>query len=140
MARPVKHTVKLDDKVIGTRKSPRTYTHAIIGHRDLETDLASALRRAERDVATNWSHYVQEANPDTNRYGRQAYYAKLIEGGREAYLESLRAQLRAQVEGGNYGYGVLQWSMSEANARKAAGTWSKNNWFDVRVVPVDRAE
>jgi hypothetical protein len=163
MAINATHTVVVGGKTF-TRKSPRTYTHAIVGRWSKETALARLQSNAEayrvQDVK-NWQFTRDMADPTSDTYKRHMAnlspeygaqvaprykqdFARALELGKTApeYAAKLAADRQAAhdkwvAEGGDQ-LTVLAWSQSAANAAKAANSWRSKGYSDVEAVPCNR--
>lgn len=148
-------------QVPGSRRtSERPYTHAVIGRADSRMsaiscaeDLAKNEGKYRKWDAKDWDDRKRESEATAgqlyrNRNGFMVEAkAWLIESGAEfigknpdraAYVAACAAHRQQRLEklkAGTAGeLGVLQWSMSEANARKSLTTWSHHH-SDLHVVP-----
>lgn len=144
-----KHTHTLPDGTKDTRSSKnRTYTHVIIGRRNLARERRSA-EDCRAMYAKNFAFYQRVANTPVGQpwddNGRclttadeQAKYAAIVaqHGTAEAYADAQVRKSLERIGSADAGpWGVLQWSMSEANAAKSLNRWRE--WFvDVQVQPV----
>ncbi len=157
-----KFTALLDGQVIGTRTSDsRDYTHVIVGQRDIEAARRHAYGyQATKTDASNFRHYMSILDGTSEFLVKAswrtdaehtAHCASMVEsterslgGARtlEDYIAVLRnraiASFEKAAQGGAFDMGALQWSMSEANARKAAASWSQR-YLNVRVIPATKA-
>lgn len=134
-----------------SRKSPREYTHAVIG----VYDWAARLRRDDVDYKTdgeNWQYYSNWASVKPGENYRfenynfpfdQKSYDKAIEivakyPTKQSYITGMRENrvadttTRMNAEGAN-NYVVLRWSQSLANAHKGHGEFSL--YINLKVVP-----
>lgn len=152
-----KHTVA---NAVGTRKSPRVYTHAVVGEVDYGRKAVWTIAGAAYRAKDNFEYYTTiNARPEGATYeadGSSPHFkvsAKMKAEAAEYFathgteLASIVANAemkaadevatkRAADEGTAH---VLQWSMSAGNASKAVGTWTKRHFKNVRVVEVTRA-
>lgn len=150
------HTV---NGAVGTRKSPRTYVAAVIGHWDFDRALKNAPRDAEQSIDQNWRYNVAcamaTAGECYSKYeptysfpvtqdmidSANAFFAKYSNNFQTAVarkqaelivaLEEKRARMGSKPQ-------VLQWSMSERAARNAMETFRKYGWCQIAVAPVVR--
>lgn len=152
----------LDGQVIGARTTAsRDYTHFIVGTPNIEAARRHAYDyKGTKTDASNYRFHLAFLD-GTSEFLRQVdwrtaeeqaeHNARYIESSRkelagienlEQYVASVRqryiASFEERVAAGHFNPGVLQWSMSEANARKAAGGWSQR-YLDVRVLPATKA-
>lgn len=135
MAKKTKFTFTHEDGRVSTRSSEgRTYTHVVLTRVDVVALRAQCDTPAYRKHdGKDWDFFV---SPQA-----QGRYDKIVaeHKTKEAYVAAKAASRLAWVNK-NHGEGdigrehVAQWSMSEANARKArpAGTYAS-----IRVAPVD---
>lgn len=135
-----------------TRRSPRTYTHAVVADYDHASALASSLKFTDWQAKDGWDYYANVAKKnagDLMPSGNYPYNAADIADARAfiaanptraGYIASRIADSTAHITKTPDGtLIVLQWSMSEGSARKAIGTWSKRPGNrNVRVVTVTR--
>lgn len=155
----VKHTV---NGAIGERKSPRVYTHAVVARMEYEQRLAHRVREALYLLENTVAFYLDEAqkkagDPRFDRLGRKYDNVTVLQSdidrakrwldvhGRtveqaaaviEAQVRKEQADFRASHSDNFY---VLSWSMSLANAQKAAASTAKNGFYrDVQVRDVTR--
>lgn len=157
MTKATKYTVA---GAIGTRKSPRAYTHAICARIDHDAALRSSLRFNVPHNVGNLSYFLELAARTTteNRYpndavlGNKGYtysqgeidsakawvvkYGSTPEAVKAATIAECHAKHSAALAKptANALY-VLQWSQSAANANKALGTWAKRDYRDLQVLP-----
>jgi hypothetical protein len=138
---------------VATRSSDRVYTHVVTARLDLvagraaiESDTGSGetwdytKRMAAIEVGQKmWADKPYPmSQDDSDKY--KAFMA--ANPDRAAYVELVKQRHLADYAK-RYGAGsksqelVLQWSMSEANARKGAN--GRNYYIDVQVKPVDPA-
>lgn len=68
-AKPVKYLARLDGQVIGTRKSPRVYTHAIA----IRTDGGSADFAIRQARVVSWCGRLDLAQAEARRRGPLAF-------------------------------------------------------------------
>jgi len=151
-----KHTVL---NAVGTRSSPRTYTHAVVGEVDYARKavwtIADAAYRANDEFEyftiitarpVGATYYANGSSPhftisDNMKAEAAKWFAKhgtelaAIVAARKAQAAAEVEALRAKNEGAAF---VLQWSMSAGNASKALGTWTKRHYKNVRVAEVIR--
>lgn len=107
------HTVVLPDGALGTRRSPRTYTHAVIAFSDGAAYHAFRKREYDRGVEINADYYA--------RIGKE----------QPPFVEPDPERLASH-------WAVIGWSQSEqgAIAMSRKTTWE---WYrDFRVVPCNR--
>lgn len=156
-AKAIKHTV---EGAVGERKSPRVYTHAIIGKSDFARLIVKAKAEKGVGMKRDWDYRVRCANGkvgDEVEPGKNRDWFKIDQGmidsakeyfamyghdmavAAQMLLDERLAAIEAdRVRAGDKFY-VLQWSMSESAAHKAVSTWTGRMYFtDVSVVPVVR--
>ncbi|MES2343833.1 MAG: hypothetical protein V4597_19360 [Pseudomonadota bacterium] len=134
------------------RKSPRTYTHVVVGALDLARNLAHANGNSWVDQERkNYQYEVRMAAGTDGFYAefkitgakKADYMAKsnaIVAGRTEAqYIADERAQMLANIDAdvkaGRYQLMVLGWSQSQQNALKMADQKAKYS-IGVRVYQV----
>lgn len=132
------------------RKSPRNYTHAILGRYNWTAQILRDDKDSPQDrdnyrfyasvvrvgIGGQWDPERPWSKVDEDLYNR----AVVSIGGRteDEYAAHCRkyrvdyATRKRDEEGTKLG--VLQWSQSLVNANKGARTWVNNGYLDVRVV------
>jgi len=145
------------------RTSHRPYTHCIVGRFShplaaaMARGVADATRTAERNrLAKDWAYYAADAvrtvgdvriNHNNYPMAVRDYEIEIAQRlvaehpTAQAYIAAREANIEASIAQHHDGrgiepLGVLQWSMSEANARRALSTFSGRAYIDLRVVPV----
>jgi hypothetical protein len=142
------HSIELEGQTF-TRKSPRVYTHAVVGR----TDVTSIIRRASEvsmAVRQNAQYYVEivagthhQASWDAHRAGCATIKDEAIQDG---WTTDLSANIKKMVAmnvasakswAGDGKLQVLQWSMSANNAQKGLRTIANRGChLNLTVVPV----
>lgn len=116
--------------VVGTRKSPRTYTHATVITITDESSKRAALTNHEwflHHAKSNWDYYVRSNNPKVRVWGDFDGYV----------AANLAATLAGRTPAGKY---VLSWHQTESAGRKfAATTASKGRYAEVELLEVERS-
>jgi hypothetical protein len=120
------YLARWDGEIVGTRKSPRPYTHAVICQWDREAakrDL-DAWQPSKTD-RSNWDYYVKIAagNDPHPEYRTAADLAKIratVGAGWEANVERLRDDAVRRFGLNDAKPYVAGWSMSAGNAAKMA--------------------
>jgi hypothetical protein len=157
-----KYIARLDGVVVGTRRSDRTYTHAIVAQLD------EALARAEaysylptNSDLNNFNYYTEIAEQGIqHRFARrpsasepwrtdadsvEQIHAALywIEGGWDAYVAKMReiaiCRFEAMKEKGAYEPKVIAWAGRPDLARKRAAEADKGYYKWVNIVPAEVA-
>ena len=149
---------------VGERRSPRIYTHAVVGSYDYDAMLA---RLTKQYVASYVDHFTYSEKQSKRTVGEIQFpgnnYLKdcLIKqddidkakadmakmgGSVEAARKRGEKEAAESVENMRAKYGaalvVLSWSQSAANAAKAVNKWAGNDWYNVvnvHVLPCERS-
>lgn len=124
------------------RTSPRVYTHALIGHRDVEADVKRDVAYATKYAKINFPFYVSQVGEPRDYLSEEAHaeqqarYAAIRDMGEEAFVASEAKRAEARVRENTTGAEcVIQWSMSERAAVNSMGAWKNRGWLGLRVVP-----
>jgi hypothetical protein len=140
-----------------TRRSPRTYTHAVVADYDQKSQAEYNLKWATEQAIDSWDYHhavakknVGDAFISGGSFGGKpfTYDAHHIEESRtfaaahpdrDAYIggQAAAAVQRAMARPDGE-LCVLQWSMSERNAAKGMGKFTRAGIRNIRVVPVSR--
>lgn len=142
---------KLPNGQIAKRRTPRAYTHVVIG----EWDADSARRRFEELVGTNaelhgsnFDWYTEQSGPNAKVYDwdgtlaevNAKALAELAGRSREQYVADMIEQDRAKMEERNEqnaGTHLLRWSQSLNAAMKGVDYFRKYHYRNVRVEQVN---
>jgi hypothetical protein len=114
----------------------RVYTHAIVGYFSGSKMYDRQWKREEKQAREDHKFYVTQAegNFGYNEESRK-HNAEIAALTADQYVER-RLLALANRTAKLTGEGALQWSQSEANARKACGAWANRHYENLRVVPV----
>jgi hypothetical protein len=155
MSKSIKHSVTVDGKEF-TRKSPRTYTHAVIARTSKENlvkastnEKAKANFLREWDYLTGgWRRWQDQNSPETNaHHAAKEEECKAL--GKDGAWAKEVARIIASADAKEYRRAVMGWSQSPENAMKMANKYRGfTHWTDkslpvyveVEVIPVNRAE
>lgn len=150
MPKATKFVARWEGKIVGTRTSPRPYTHAVIVRGVQEYYRKKAYEYVATDCdKSNFKYYGEVvAGLRDSKYDSAEQTAKNradaaanIEGGFEAYIGRLRQteidRYEERVKNGGFMPCVRGWSMSAANAQKMANS---NNGPWVEVLGIVKAE
>lgn len=147
MTKPATHTVP---GAVGTRKSPRVYTHAtVVAHDPVwieKHQLPQALKHALHNVKGNYAYLVKRSQETPTRPWELASIesAQMIVAKYPTaldYAQSITDETIARVLGDNrvYDY-VLSWHQSEAAAVKFCSATNNKCWYGpARVAAVVRS-
>jgi hypothetical protein len=142
------HSIELEGQTFA-RKSPRAYTHVVVGR----TDVVNIIRRASEVNSTvrhNAEYYTQlvagtheHATWDAHRAGAKNLQEAATQDGWSADLDAnIKKMVEMNIASAKSWVGdgklqVLQWSMSEANAHKGLRTIANRGChIDMTVLPV----
>jgi len=127
------YVAKLDGEIIGTRSSPRVYTHAVIIQYSEQHYRDEAYTfNADKQDRKNFDHYVQQAagkSPyDWCRTPEKIAEAQAdVEGGFDAYCARLRQRqidsFEAGLKAGGYTPGIVGWCGRRDLAEKLANQY-----------------
>lgn len=154
--KPATHTVTnpIDENEFFQRKSPRTYTHAIVVIKTiLDSDIEATIKdiaSSERQLADTIANAAKA--PDLTVQGRwesnqwiSAIYGKdHYEDWAERVREQIARQydrladLRQKKDAGTRTAWCAGWSQSEANARRASQRWAGAG-REIRIIPCRRS-
>jgi hypothetical protein len=134
----ITYTATWNGKLIGKRKSPRPYTHAVIVQTDEEVARKFAYdysaTKADRKnfdyyceidrLGVDHPHYcIQSWRPAPDHVGIERARANIV-GGFDGYVARLKKEaiksFEAHKAAGGFNPRVAGWSMSERNAHKMA--------------------
>jgi hypothetical protein len=155
----IHYVAKLDDKVVGSRTSPRVYTHAVV----IQWSEAKYRAAAYDYVATstdksNFAYYTKQAAHTVETYLTEWKYSSTseaeraintakenIEGGFDAYVERLRQRaiesFEKSVKAGGFAPGVATWCGRADLAHKEAAKYRKQDRIaDVWIVLVETTD
>lgn len=136
---------------VGTRKSPRAYTHAVVAEINYIVKLSRALLADNKNERDNFQFYATCAgmtvgdiypgfkfgiNQDLIQRGQEliAKYGSDFATFRANKNIEIARKIEAEAAADKGVVHVLQWSQSERNAVKAAQTWAKSGYYkNVRV-------
>jgi hypothetical protein len=151
----INYVAKLDGTIVGSRTSPRTYTHAVIIQWNAEYFRTKAFGyKADDTDRSNFKFYTKEAAHTVESYiadskwtpvdeaaKRIADAKQRIEGGFDAYVARVRQdgidRFEKGLEGG-YQPGVATWCGRLDLARKEASKFAKRLGAEIARVE-DRA-
>lgn len=113
----------------------RVYTHAIVGYFSGSKMYDRQWKREEKQAREDHAYYCEQAAAGAG-YNEEckAHNAEIAALTADQYVER-RLLALANRTAKLTGEGVLQWSQSEANARKACGAWANRHYENLRVVP-----
>lgn len=140
-----RYTVRVDGVELGSRRSHRIYSHAVIAMRNIEAELRTAQATARFDTQASHPFYVREADPATRQHTHtDEALARIQRYGAMSpaeYLEwregELRAAIERQEQAGAYARPyVASFHSSARAAETAAAALRRKGLLDVRVVPV----
>jgi hypothetical protein len=120
----------------------RTYTHAVVGYFSGSKMYDRHFKQEEKQAREDHAYYVRayhchQASASNPGYSEStiAHYAEIAALTSDQYVQRRLLALSNRCAKLT-GEGALQWSQSEANARKAVGAWAKRHYENLRVVPV----
>lgn len=158
-----KHTVTIDGTT-SQRRSPRTYTHVVVGRWDyadeirvvesngngysaraLRSDYEYLCKEIELGVGGTYRSTYANGSPCSWEVDQAAYDHAVASIGAakslDEYVANKKATHLASLHESNAKQagkrGVLQWSQSAANATKAVGGFVRRGYTEVSVVAVE---
>jgi hypothetical protein len=143
-----KYQVTINGQVHTRKSESRTYTHAIVGLRNIERDRARAYgwdKTDQKSAEQDFCHYQEYANIPDHSYsqGYQAKSQQIVALGLEGYIAQVKAkkieEFEADVRKGRYTWMVTGWAGSQKLADSRVKTLTNRPWApfsDVRAIPV----
>lgn len=144
------YAVRIGDKIVDTRTSDRTYTHAIVARRSFDADMKTggSIHNVDKN---NFDYYTKVAKSQPDIYNTADYIEKAKatvakHGNRDAYakaqMEFRVAEITAKKAAGYYDKPVVvAWAGRPDLAAKQAASYGKaGQWADVQAVAVGGKE
>lgn len=140
------YAVRIGDKIVDTRVSDRTYTHAIVARHSFDFDMKSAGSIHKVDHS-NFDYYAEIARAPADRFRTEKFIAEAKEkvakyGDRDTYakakMEERVAGIKAKKAAGHYDKPVVvAWAgRPDLASKQVASLGNANGWADVQAVEV----